>query len=161
MNNVNLIGRMTKDPEIKYSPNGVAITRFTLAVERLFKDKNSGKRETDFISCVAWRKSAENVATYCKKGSQVGVTGRVQTSNFEGKDGNRVFMTEVVCDHVQFLSPSNNSRQNNKQNGSDKQSKPYGNVNQSNPYGNGDRYQSNPFGGQGEPVGVSDDDLPF
>jgi single-strand DNA-binding protein len=78
LNNVNLIGRMKKDPEMKYSPNGVAITRFTLAVERLFKDKSSGKREVDFIKCVAWRESAKIVALYCKRGSQIGVTGRIQ-----------------------------------------------------------------------------------
>ena len=149
MNNVNLIGRMTKDPEMRYTPNGVAITRFTLAVERLFIDKNSGKREADFINCVAWKKSAENVANYCKKGSQVGVTGRIQTRNFEGKDGNRVYMTEVVCDNVQFLSTSNNNGQNKGKTD---------NSNQSNPYGNRDSYQSNPFGGS---IAVSDDDLPF
>lgn len=104
MNHTNLIGRMTKDPDMKYTANGIAIIRFTLAVERHYKEKSKGRREADFIQFLAWRKQAENIANYCRKGSQVGVSGRIQTSNFEGKDGNRVFMTEVVCEGVQFLS---------------------------------------------------------
>ncbi len=155
---------MTKEPEMRYSQNGVAITRFTLAVERLFKDKDSGKREADFINCVVWKKTAENVANYCQKGTQVAVTGRIQTSNFYGRDGKRVYMTEVVCDNVRFLSTPNNNAQNNSQNGTDGSSipsNPYENRNQFNPNGNGAGYSSNPFGGQGEPVGVSEGDLPF
>lgn len=108
MNQTNLIGRMTQDPEMKYTASGVAVARFTLAVERPFKDKTTGKREADFIPCLVWRKQAEHVANYCRKGSQVGVTGRIQTGSFEGKDGSRVYMTEVVCENVKFLdSPKN------------------------------------------------------
>lgn len=162
MNNVNLIGRMTKDPEMRYSPDGLAITKFTLAVERLYKDKNSGKREADFIQCIAWRKVAENVANFCKKGAQVGVTGRIQSSNFQGRDGQRVFMTEIVCDNVQFLSSPNNGGQQTRQNvNNSKQTNPYGNGNPFNPHGKGDVYQSNPFDSQSALVGISDDDLPF
>lgn len=161
MNNVNLIGRMTKDPEMRYSPDGLAITRFTLAVERLYKDKNSGKREADFIQCLAWKKVAENVANFCRKGTQVGVTGRVQTSNFQGRDGQRVFMTEIVCDNVQFLSsPNNGGQQSGQYVNNSKQATPNGQGNPFNSHGKGDSYQSNPFDGQ-DAIAISDDDLPF
>src|SRR5690625_2815154 len=108
MNNVQLIGRLTKDVDMKYTPNGVALSTFTLAVNRPFKNKN-GENEADFIRIQVWRKSAENVANYCKKGSQVAVVGRIQTSSFEGQDGKMVYMTEVVADNVQFLDTRNGS----------------------------------------------------
>ena len=104
INNVVLVGRMTKDPELKYTQGGVAVTRFTLAVNRPFTNQQ-GQREADFVNCVTWRKQAENTANFLRKGSLTGIEGRIQTSNFEGKDGNRVFMTEVVADSVQFLEP--------------------------------------------------------
>lgn len=101
MNSVNLVGRLTKDPDMKYTPNGKALTRFTLAVNRTFTNQQ-GEREADFINCSAWGKQAENIANYLKKGSLTGVTGRIQTSNFDGEEG-RVFMTEVVVESVHFL----------------------------------------------------------
>lgn len=102
INSVTLVGRFTKDPELKYTQSGVASCRFTLAVNRTFTNQQ-GQREADFINCVTWRKQAESVANYLKKGSLAGVVGRIQTSNFEGNDGNRVFMTEVVAESIQFL----------------------------------------------------------
>ena len=104
INNVVLVGRLTKDPELKYTQGGVAVTRFTLAVNRPFTNQQ-GQREADFVNCVTWRKQAENTANFLRKGSLTGIEGRIQTSNFDGKDGNRVFMTEVVADSVQFLEP--------------------------------------------------------
>jgi single-strand DNA-binding protein len=111
MNRVVLVGRLTKDPELKYTPNGVATASFTLAVNRSFTN-SSGEREADFINCQVWRKPAENVANYLKKGSLAGVDGRIQTRNFEGQDGKRVYMTEVVAESVQFLEPKNNQSGN-------------------------------------------------
>lgn len=104
INRVVLVGRLTRDPELKYTQSGIAVVRFTLAVNRTFKNQQ-GEQEADFINCVAWRKQAENTANYLRKGSLAGIDGRIQTSSFDGKDGNRVFMTEVVADSVQFLEP--------------------------------------------------------
>lgn len=169
INSVVLVGRLTKDPELKYTQGGVAVTRFTLACNRPFK--TNGEQEADFINCVAWRKTAENTANFLKKGSLAGITGRIQTSNFEGKDGNRVFMTEVVADSVQFLEPKNS----NSGNASSNQS----NGGQRSNHTNTSNYQQNtqnrqettsnqtygqagdPFSTQGGPIEVSDDDLPF
>ena len=104
MNRVVLVGRLTKDPELRYTPSGVAVATFTLAVNRAFANQQ-GEREADFINCVVWRKQAENVANFLKKGSLAGVDGRIQTRNYEGQDGKRVYVTEVVAESVQFLEP--------------------------------------------------------
>ena len=111
INRVVLVGRLTKDPELKYTQTGIAVTRFTLAVNRAFQSA-SGESEADFISCVAWRKQAENIANFLKKGSLAGVDGRIQTGSFEGQDGKRVYTTEVVADSTQFLEPRNASAEN-------------------------------------------------
>ncbi|ENR8046352.1 single-stranded DNA-binding protein, partial [Listeria monocytogenes] len=108
MNRVVLVGRLTKDPDLRYTPAGAAVATFTLAVNRPFKN-TQGEQEADFINCVVWRKPAENVANFLKKGSMAGVDGRVQTRNYEDKDGKRVFVTEVVAETVQFLEPKNNN----------------------------------------------------
>lgn len=112
INRVVLVGRLTKEPELKYTQTGVAVCRFTLAVNRTFSSQ-SGEREADFINCVTWRKQAENTANFLKKGSLAGIEGRIQTSSFDGQDGKRVFMTEVVADSVQFLEPRGNASQTN------------------------------------------------
>ena len=112
INRTVLVGRFTRDPELKFTQSGIAMCRFTLAVNRPFRNQQ-GENEADFINCVAWRKQAENVANYMQKGSLAGVDGRIQTSSFEGKDGNRVFMTEVVADSVQFLE-SKKEREGNR-----------------------------------------------
>ncbi|WP_267667157.1 single-stranded DNA-binding protein, partial [Listeria innocua] len=108
MNRVVLVGRLTKDPDLRYTPAGVAVATFTLAVNRPFKN-TQGEQETDFIQCVVWRKPAENAANFLKKGSMAGVDGRIQTRNYEDNDGKRVFVTEVVAESVQFLEPKNNN----------------------------------------------------
>lgn len=104
INRVVLVGRLTKDPELRYTPSGVAVARFTLAVNRTFANQQ-GERQADFINCVVWRKQAENTANFLRKGSLAGVEGRIQTGSFEGQDGKRVYTTEVVADSVQFLEP--------------------------------------------------------
>jgi single-strand DNA-binding protein len=108
LNRVVLVGRLTADPQLKYTPSGVPVASFTLAVNRNFTNQ-AGEREADFINCQVWRRPAENVANFLKKGSLAGVDGRIQTRNFEGQDGKRVFMTEVVAESVQFLGPKGQS----------------------------------------------------
>lgn len=106
MNRVVLIGRLTKDPELKFTPGtGTAVTTFILAVDRRFS--KDGKNEADFIPIVVWGKQAESTANYMSKGKLIGVSGRIQTRNYEAKDGTRRYVTEVVADEVQFLEWGN------------------------------------------------------
>lgn len=102
MNKVILIGRLTRDPELKYTQSGIAVTRFTLAVDRPFKGQD-GRKEADFIDCVVWRAQAETVANYLDKGRQVAVEGRLQIRPYETQDGQKRKATEVICDRVKFL----------------------------------------------------------
>lgn len=165
MNRVILVGRLTKDPELRFTPNGVAVATFTLAVNRSFTNQQ-GEREADFINCVVWRRPAENVANFLKKGSLAGVDGRVQTRSYEGQDGKRVYVTEVLAESVQFLEPkgqssdrgdsgdSGYSRQND-------QGSPFGNQNQNQRQNQGyTKVDEDPFAGGGQ-IDISDDDLPF
>lgn len=109
MNRVVLIGRLTKDPELRFTPgSGAAVTTFTLAVDR--RQSKNGQREADFIPIVAWNKVAENVANYMSKGKLVGVSGRIQTRSYEAKDGTRRYVTEVIADEVQFLEKGSGSK---------------------------------------------------
>lgn len=103
INKVILVGRLTRDPEIKYLEDGNAVATITLAVNRNFKN-SQGEYDTDFLNCTLWKKNAENTANYCKKGSVVGVTGRIQTRNYENKEGTKVYVTEVIAEGVKFLS---------------------------------------------------------
>ena len=102
LNSVCLVGRTTKDPELRYTPSNVAVATFSLAVNRNFKDAN-GERETDFINCVIWRQQAENLANWAKKGALIGITGRIQTRSYENQQGQRVYVTEVVAENFQML----------------------------------------------------------
>ncbi|MGX9136559.1 single-stranded DNA-binding protein [Rummeliibacillus sp. JY-2-4R] len=104
INRVVLVGRLTKDPELRYTPSGVAVARFTVAVNRTFSNQQ-GEKQADFINCVVWRKQAENTANFLRKGSLAGIEGRIQTGSYEGQDGKRVYTTEVIADSVQFLEP--------------------------------------------------------
>ena len=110
MNNVSLVGRLTKDVELKQTGSNTAVATGTLAVNRQFKSA-SGEKETDFINIVAWRKTAEIIANYASKGSQIGITGRIQTRNYEGNDGKRVYVTEVVAESVELLDSKSNNQQ--------------------------------------------------
>ena len=99
------VGRLTRDPELRRTAQGEAVTSFTLAVNRNYT--KDGQQQADFINCIVWRKLAENVERYCSKGSLVGVEGRIQTRNYENNQGQRIYVTEIVCDSVQFLETKN------------------------------------------------------
>ncbi|NJI02488.1 single-stranded DNA-binding protein [Staphylococcus agnetis] len=114
LNRAVLVGRLTKDPEFRTTPSGVDVSTFTLAANRNFKSKDR-EQQADFINCVVFRKQAENVKNYLSKSSLAGVDGRLQSRSYENKEGQRVYVTEVVCDSVQFLEPKNNNQQNNLQ----------------------------------------------
>lgn len=103
MNKAILIGRLTKEAELRTTASGTSSATFTLAVSRQFTNAN-GERETDFVSCVAWRKQAENIAKYCTKGSLVAVEGRIQTRNYDAQDGTKRYVTEVIVENCTFLS---------------------------------------------------------
>lgn len=103
MNKAIIIGRLTRDPEMRTTTSGINSTTFTVAVSRNYTNPN-GERETDFLNCVAWRKQAENIAKYCTKGSQVAVEGRIQTRSYDAQDGTKRYVTDIVADEVEFLS---------------------------------------------------------
>ncbi|EHZ5925972.1 single-stranded DNA-binding protein [Listeria monocytogenes] len=159
MNRVVLVGRLTKDPDLRYTPAGAAVATFTLAVNRPFKN-GQGEQEADFINCVVWRKPAENVANFLKKGSMAGVDGRVQTRNYEDKDGKRVFVTEVVAESVQFLEPKNNNTGGSTSNNYQGEVN-YSNNNKTSSYRADTSQKSDSFASQGKPIDINPDDLPF
>ncbi|HLO12663.1 MAG TPA: single-stranded DNA-binding protein [Pseudoneobacillus sp.] len=171
MNRVVLVGRLTKDPELRYTPNGVPVATFTLAVNRAFTNQQ-GEKEADFINCVVWRRPAENVANFLKKGSLAGVDGRVQTRSYEGQDGKRVYVTEIMAESVQFLEPKGSSAgagasgdrgEGGYYNNPPKEQKaPYGGGNnyQNQPPRQNTRLDEDPFANSGQ-IDISDDDLPF
>lgn len=165
INNVVLVGRMTRDPELKYTGNNIAVASFSLAVNRNFKDAN-GEREADFINCVIWRQQAENLANWAKKGALIGITGRIQTRSYENQQGQRVYVTEVVAENFQMLE-SRNSQGNQQNQGNSFQngnSSKGGNVN--NGYNQQPQQAPNnsrggaPFGNS-NPMDIQDSDLPF
>ncbi|MCO4475892.1 single-strand DNA-binding protein [Streptococcus infantarius subsp. infantarius] len=167
INNVVLVGRMTRDAELRYTPSNQAVATFTLAVNRNFKNQN-GEREADFINCVIWRQQAENLANWAKKGTLVGVTGRIQTRNYENQQGQRVYITEIVADNFQILESratregqsggsynggfNNNSSLDGSSNG--------GFSSQSSQQTPNFGRDESPFGNS-NPMDISDDDLPF
>ena len=104
MNKVLLIGRITKDPEIRYTQSGIPSVNFTLAVDRGMRDAN-GNRQADFINCVAWRGQADFISRFIKKGFLMSVEGKIQTRNYQGQDGQMRYVTEVVLDSVENLQP--------------------------------------------------------
>lgn len=148
INSTVLVGRLTRDPELKYTGNNVAVASFSLAVNRNFKDAN-GERETDFINCVIWRQQAENLANWAKKGALIGITGRIQTRSYENQQGQRVYVTEVVAENFQMLE-SRAAREGGNANGG---------------YNQQPQQQAPNFGRsnqmQGNPMDISSDDLPF
>lgn len=171
MNSVQIIGRLTKDVDMRYTQSGVAVGSFSVAVERNFKNAQ-GERETDFINCVIWRKAAENFAKFTRKGSLVGVEGSIQTRNYENNQGQRVYITEILVNNFSLLeskevtesrpassdSTNTNDFQNNENNGGFN-----GGQQQSNGFGS-DPFQSGQQGSFGMNNGnseVSNDDLPF
>lgn len=153
INRVVLVGRLTRDPELRYTTNGAAVASFTLAVNRQFTN-SQGEREADFIDCVIWRKAAENFVNFTKKGSLVGIDGRIQTRNYENKQGQRVYVTEVVVDNFSLLE----SRNANSSDGTNDNSNKAPNYNQSK---NSNTNVSDPFADNSKPMDISDDSLPF
>ena len=131
INNVVLVGRMTRDAELRYTPSNQAVATFTLAVNRNFKNQD-GEREADFINVVIWRQQAENLANWVKKGALIGVTGRIQTRSYDNQQGQRVYVTEVVAESFQLLE--SRGQQSNSQDSS---------------FGNS------------SPMDIQDEDLPF
>ena len=170
INRVVLVGRLTKDPEYRTTPSGVSVATFTLAVNRTFTNAQ-GEREADFINCVVFRKQADNVNNYLFKGSLAGVDGRIQSRSYENQEGRRIFVTEVVCDSVQFLEPKNQNQRhsqegnNNFQNFGGQQSgqntSSYQNNNNNNNNTSNNNQSDNPFANANGPIDISDDDLPF
>lgn len=166
INRVVLVGRLTKDPELRYTPNGVAVANFTIAVNRPFSNQQ-GDRDADFIQVVVWRRQAENVANFVSKGSLVGVEGRIQTRSYDNNEGRRVYVTEVVADSVQFLEPKGNGNKGSgpSQNNDFNRSNDYGQQPPKRGGGNNDQnfnhFDDDPFANDGKPIDISDDDLPF
>ena len=162
INNVVLVGRTTRDAELRYTPQNQAVATFTLAVNRNFKNQ-SGEREADFINVVIWRQQAENLANWAKKGALIGITGRIQTRNYENQQGQRVYVTEVVADNFQLLesraSREGQSSGSYTSNNFGNSSSNFGNSTSVNQVPNFSR-DENPFGNT-NPMDISDDDLPF
>ncbi|KGI02929.1 single-stranded DNA-binding protein [Oenococcus oeni] len=184
INRVVLVGRLTRDVELRYTGNGDAVGSFTIAVERNFTNR-AGEREADFISCVIWRKPAENFANFTGKGAMVGVEGRIQTRTYDNNQGQKVYVTEVVVDNFQLLETRAQSEARRSQNGSAGDTGNTAPQSQSN--FNIPNQQSNPFDSQfnnnassastnsqtssssspfntdagNDSLDISDDDLPF
>jgi len=190
LNRVILIGRLTRDPEMRYTPAGVAVTQFTLAVDRPFTS-GQGEREADFIPVVTWRQLAETCANYLRKGRLTAVEGRIQVRNYENNEGKRVYVTEIIADNVRFLESGNrdngpredggNSGNGNfggqggygggggnfsgGQGGQGQGQGGYGGGGSqgggSRPGGSSRNDNRDPFSDDGRPIDISEDDLPF
>ena len=155
MNNANLVGRLTRPVDLRYTQTGIAYGSFTLAVNRKYKNKD-GEREADFINCVIWKKGAELLANYTQKGSLIGVSGPIQTRSYDNQQGQRVYVTEVLVENFDFLE----SRKNDADGFSN-----VGNINAQNFNKNqnlgGNFENSDPFMSNGDVFNVQEDDLPF
>ena len=183
INRVVLVGRLTRDPELKYTTNGIANLRFSVAVNRTFTNQ-SGERQADFINCVAWRAQAENMAKFLRKGSLIGVEGRIETGSYQAQDGTTRYTTDVIADSVQFLEPRSQQTgggfqdQNasaggfNNGGGFQQPSNGFGGGNNSAPAPSFPQAPANDFGmpsmpssnqgsGFSSTINISDDDLPF
>lgn len=161
MNRVVIVGRLTRDPDLRYTPNGVAVANFTVAANRPFKNAQ-GENEADFINCVVWRGAAENLANYMKKGSLIGVDGRIQTRSYDDKDGKRVFVTEVLAESIQFLEPRGTSNQGGYNQTNNNQGQfAQGQGQKTESFSSSNTNTNEPFKTDGEPIDISDDDLPF
>jgi single-strand DNA-binding protein len=147
INNVVLTGRLTRDVDVRFTQSGTAVGSFSLAVERNFKNAQ-GERETDFINCVIWKKSAENLAKFTSKGSLIGVEGNIQTRNYENQQGQRVYVTEVLVNNFSLLESKKDSGQQTNNYYQQKQSDPFAGKQSS-------------FGINDNTLTVSDDDIPF
>lgn len=141
MNKVNLIGRLTYDTELRYNKDNIPYVRFTLAINRNYTNQN-GERDADFISCIAWRKTAELINQYFNKGSEIGVSGRIQTGSFDKEDGTKVYTTDVVADEITFIGKKKDSRPEPEYTGAMPQN-------------------NEPINNVSDEIVITDDDLPF
>ena len=155
INKAVLVGRLTRAVDLRYTSNGVAFAGFTVAIDRPFK-KEGKEREADFINCVMWRKPAENLANYTKKGSLIGVEGRIQTRNYDNQQGQRVYVTEVLAEKFSFLESAKKDDNGVLSNGGTNTLGINKNQNSSGNFANSD-----PFTSTGDVFSVNDDDLPF
>ena len=157
MNKVTLIGRLTKDPELRYTSSNIAVASFTLAVDRGYTSPN-GERQADFLNIVVWRKPAENVKEFLTKGSQVAVDGSIQTRSYDDQNGQKRYITEILANSVEFLGSKGNT---SSQQGTEKSAPtPYDFGNEPEPKGT--NIDSNPFAEFGSSIELEDsDDLPF
>lgn len=170
MNKAILIGRLTRDPELRYTSSNRAVCQFTVAIDRPFTNQSSGQREADFINVVAWDKTGENVGKYMSKGRLIAVEGRIQTRNYENNEGRRVYVTEVIASNVQFLESRNaQTNDNNSFNAMPEppvEKTPYDFANDSTNNSTPAKEETmdadkDPFASFGEQVEISDNDLPF
>ncbi|WP_265478589.1 single-stranded DNA-binding protein [Lactiplantibacillus plantarum] len=163
INRTVVVGHLTRDPELRYTNGGAAVATFTIAVNRPFTNQN-GEREADFISCVIWRKAAENFANFTSKGSLVGLDGRIQTRNYENQQGARVYVTELVVENFSLLeSKAEADKRKEESNRYSQHSQPQTDAgSQSASQASGTASSaSDPFANNGNQVDISDDDLPF
>ena len=172
MNKAILIGRLTRDPELRYTSSNRAVCQFTIAIDRPFTNQASGQREADFINVVAWDKTGENVGKYMTKGRLIAVEGRIQTRNYDNNEGRKVYVTEVIASNVQFLESRNAQTNNNSFNSMPEppmEKTPYdfanNNVDSNTPAPSSAQTtmdtEKDPFEAFGEQVEISDNDLPF
>lgn len=147
-----LVGRLTRDPELRYTNGGAAVATFTIAVNRQFTNQN-GEREADFISCVIWRKAAENFTNFTHKGSLIGIDGHIQTRNYENQQGTRIYVTEVVVDNFSLLESRAESEHHQGANSNSR------NLNNSS--NRKDDLSQNQYGNNGGQIDITDNDLPF
>ncbi|NLS62857.1 single-stranded DNA-binding protein [Lactiplantibacillus plantarum] len=147
-----LVGRLTRDPELRYTNGGAAVATFTIAVNRQFTNQN-GEREADFISCVIWRKAAENLTNFTHKGSLIGIDGHIQTRNYENQQGTRIYVTEVVVDNFSLLESRAESEHHQSANSNGHSS----NNSDNRKYDN----NQNQYGNNGGQIDITDNDLPF
>lgn len=158
MNAVQLIGRLTKEIELRYTQQGIAVGTFSLAVNRNFTNQQ-GEREADFINCVIWRKAAENFANFTRKGSLVGVEGRLQVRHYDNQQGQRVYVTEVIVNNFDLLESKQVTEQ--RPSGTAQptytEQQPYHNQQ----YSSFGQYNNTPYGNGGNPLDIGPDDLPF
>ena len=143
----------------------MAVTRFTIAISEPYTNKN-GERETNFINCVAWGRQADNISKYCHKGSMVSAEGRIQTRSYDGQDGNKRYVTEIVCDRVNFLTPKSGNEGGTTYNGSDYSSSMPSNeemamMGDNSPVMDSVDLSEDPFKSFSEEITLSNDDLPF
>jgi single-strand DNA-binding protein len=147
MNKAILIGRLTKDPELRYTQSNTPVANFTIAVNRAYTNQN-GEREADFINCVTWEKQAENLKKYCDKGSQVAVEGRIQTRTYDDKNGKKVYVTEVIAENIQFLDRKKDGQASNEVKEEEKEEDPFADFGSNNTL-------------YADEIEISDEDLPF